>query len=169
MFFYYELMIRGWVLCAYNVHGASVLMEKATELCGNGKMIMTKIWIKSTLLGTNISTHKGILESMIFLFPRWDTLVPWRVLFIHVHYPLSVGMGRTWLNRLCFSCWTVYQDPSTRHFSNCRKLRHSYPHAIHERVNEQVLVLLDTRHPVYCRQYLLNNWVVHSVLYIPGG
>ena len=31
-----------------------------------------------TLLGTNISPFKGILK-MIFLFPRWDMLIPWRV------------------------------------------------------------------------------------------
>ena len=33
-----------------------------------------------TLLGTNISHQKGTFESMIFLFPRWDMLVPWRVI-----------------------------------------------------------------------------------------
>ena len=35
---------------------------------------------KDTLLGTNISPQKGTFESMMFLFPRWDMLVPWRVL-----------------------------------------------------------------------------------------
>ena len=33
---------------------------------------------KNTLLGTNISHWKSLLK-MIFLFPRWDMLVPWRV------------------------------------------------------------------------------------------
>ena len=32
-----------------------------------------------TLQGTNISRKNGILK-MIFLFPRWDMLVPWRVI-----------------------------------------------------------------------------------------
>ena len=32
----------------------------------------------STLQGTNISPKNGILK-MIFLFPRWDMLIPWRV------------------------------------------------------------------------------------------
>ena len=32
-----------------------------------------------TLQGTNISPQNGILK-MIFLFPRWDMLIPWRVL-----------------------------------------------------------------------------------------
>ena len=33
---------------------------------------------KSTVLGTNISPFKGLLK-IIFLFFRWDMLVPWRV------------------------------------------------------------------------------------------
>ena len=32
----------------------------------------------NTLQGTNISPKNGILK-MIFLFPRWDMLIPWRV------------------------------------------------------------------------------------------
>ena len=31
-----------------------------------------------TLHGTNISPTKALLK-MIFLFPRWDMLIPWRV------------------------------------------------------------------------------------------
>ena len=34
-----------------------------------------------TLVGTNIS-HQNSLLKMIFLFPRWDMLVPWRVYFL---------------------------------------------------------------------------------------
>ena len=33
---------------------------------------------ENTLQGTNISSKNGILK-MIFLFPRWDMLIPWRV------------------------------------------------------------------------------------------
>ena len=33
-----------------------------------------------TLQGTNISPKNGILK-MIFLFPRWDMLISWRVTF----------------------------------------------------------------------------------------
>ena len=42
---------------------------------------------KLTIQGTNISPENGILQ-MIFLFPRWDMLVPWRVhLWVqHVHF-----------------------------------------------------------------------------------
>ena len=39
----------------------------------------TKIPGSSTLLGTNISSPKPLLN-MIFLLTRWDMLVPWRVL-----------------------------------------------------------------------------------------
>ena len=37
--------------------------------------------LRSTLQGTNISPKNGILK-MIFLFPRWDMLIPWRVLLM---------------------------------------------------------------------------------------
>ena len=36
-----------------------------------------------TLQGTNISPQNGILK-MIFLFPRWDMLIPWRVHIIEL-------------------------------------------------------------------------------------
>ena len=41
-----------------------------------------------TLQGTNISFEQAILK-MIFLFPRWDMLVPWRVVY-RALYILSV-------------------------------------------------------------------------------
>jgi len=41
------------------------------------KSRVTKI-IWDTLLGTNILPEKSILK-MIFLFPRWDMLISWRV------------------------------------------------------------------------------------------
>ena len=37
-----------------------------------------------TLLGTNISPLQGTFESIIFLFPRCDMLVPWRVRFLYL-------------------------------------------------------------------------------------
>ena len=40
----------------------------------------TGMWI-CTLLETNISPEKSILK-MIFLFPRWDMLISWRVTFL---------------------------------------------------------------------------------------
>ena len=42
----------------------------------SGSMLLFQ---RCTLQGTNISPKNGILE-MIFLFPRWDMLIPWRVI-----------------------------------------------------------------------------------------
>ena len=39
----------------------------------------------NTLQGTNISPKNGILK-IIFLFPRWDMLIPWRVVFHLARY-----------------------------------------------------------------------------------
>ena len=39
-----------------------------------------KLIFPATLQGTNISPKNGILK-MIFLFARWDMLIPWRVPF----------------------------------------------------------------------------------------
>ena len=41
--------------------------------------LVLSIW--TTLQGTNISPKNGILK-MIFLFPRWDMLIPWRVVVL---------------------------------------------------------------------------------------
>ena len=50
-----------------------------------------------TLQGTNISLSKAVLK-MIFLFPRWDMLIPWRVIinqFVKfVHVILARGLVR---------------------------------------------------------------------------
>ena len=55
-----------------------------------------------TLQGTNISPKNGILK-MIFLFPRWDMLIPWRVCFSS---PTCF---------ICFSSWS----------SDCRRAKQS--------------------------------------------
>ena len=50
-----------------------------------------------TLLGTNISPEKSILK-MIFLFPRWDMLISWRVNKGHgVTFYKWVSGSYTWL------------------------------------------------------------------------
>ena len=58
-----------------------------------------------TLLGTNISPKNGILK-MIFLFPRWHMLVPWRVIRKHVKFKLLFHAPK-WLRQiLCgLMCW----------------------------------------------------------------
>ena len=54
---------------------ASMWALVRTGWCGNEN---EKRWKNGTLQGTNISPKNGILK-MIFLFPRWDMLIPWRV------------------------------------------------------------------------------------------
>ena len=50
--------------------------------CLGGKLLEVSCRIlRGTLQGTNISPKNGILK-MIFLFPRWDMLIPWRVAFL---------------------------------------------------------------------------------------
>ena len=51
------------------------------RLCGISSINSMSNVANVTLLGTNISPKNGILK-MIFLFPRWDMLVPWRVIEI---------------------------------------------------------------------------------------
>ena len=47
-----------------------------------------------TLLGTNISLSKAVLK-MSFLFPRWDKLIPWRVVTLAEKYAWRmVGSGK---------------------------------------------------------------------------
>jgi len=52
--------------------------------------------MKLSLLGTNISPKNGILK-MIFLFPRWDMLIPWRVPFSNM-LPFPRGK-KSWICR----------------------------------------------------------------------
>jgi len=57
------------------------------------------MWV-NTLQGTNISPKNGILK-MIFLFPRWDMLIPWRV---SISVPMGVVMGAvSWKFLLAYS------------------------------------------------------------------
>ena len=51
---------------------------------GRERMKTVGSWENLTLQETNISLKNGILK-MIFLFPRWDMLIPWRV------YPTCFG------------------------------------------------------------------------------
>ena len=56
------------------------------------------IW-NDTLQGTNISPQKGILK-MIFLFPRWDMLIPWRVWFWDVDVVDVSVVNLVWINKV---------------------------------------------------------------------
>ena len=60
--------------------------ELGTRLGGrlagwNARIPTKKHWIQNTILGSNISPPK-VCFKMIFLFPRWDMLVSWRVVFV---------------------------------------------------------------------------------------
>ena len=54
---------------------------------------------KSTLQETNMSLQENTMKMMIFLFPRWDMLVPWRLAHftcgriihfeLHISFPIS--------------------------------------------------------------------------------
>ena len=48
-----------------------------------------------TLQGTNISPQNGMLK-MIFLFPRWDMLIPWRVCIICVDFQGWGSLHSVW-------------------------------------------------------------------------
>ena len=66
-----------------------------------------KTSIKSTLLGTNISLEKSILK-MMFLFPRWDMLISWRVAICRfVYYLMDSGCWNLWWNSPIFSHFHV--------------------------------------------------------------
>ena len=56
-------------------------------------------FLKYTLQGTNISPKNGILK-MIFLFPRWDMLIPWRVTYavIQVTWPENWSNSFLWMH-----------------------------------------------------------------------
>ena len=52
-----------------------------------GSEIIRQLDYTSTLLGTNISPTKALLK-MMFLFPRWDILVFWRLSSSSIYYLL---------------------------------------------------------------------------------
>jgi len=74
-----------------NLHGISLVVDGRLLInnhlvtlsfaCPTCTLAIYHSWmVLDTLRGTNISPKNGILE-MIFLFPRWDMLIPWRVLY----------------------------------------------------------------------------------------
>ena len=80
-----------------------------------------KLWLAScdTLLETNISPEKSILK-MIFLFPRWDMLIPWRVMpsiscQLSILPSLGPGLGPGILD--------PYPAPSWRSIAQCQVVK----------------------------------------------
>ena len=99
---------RQWLYrfpgCIFSVSTAAIEVEQSTPAFKTARtlarMLSKKRLIeRHTLQGTNISHKNGILK-MIFLFPRWDMLISWRVLFLsvdcHVWCPLKHQFPTTW-------------------------------------------------------------------------
>ena len=55
-----------------------------------------------TLQGTNISHQKSLLK-MIFLFPRWDMLIPWRVVVACWYLKWGSGVWQGWYSSITLS------------------------------------------------------------------
>ena len=81
---------------------------------------------KNTLQGTNMSPKNGILK-MIFLFPRWDMLIPWRVyiyIWINMHpSPCTTAEFRLECRDLCL--WKKVVTGSW-HYTSCPPRRHRF-------------------------------------------
>ena len=61
-----------------NFHDSGTTYSETTQTSNLPRSTSTCTLSIDTLLGTNISPEKSILK-MIFLFPRWDMLISWRV------------------------------------------------------------------------------------------
>ena len=114
-----------------------------------------------TLLGTNISPTKALLK-MIFLFPRWDMLVPWRVIILQFRaWHLVFASGGQQYQTVPTSGWGFGGD-------NWRSLRHlpgGWPH-LTVLTPSPYIVLKDVLnqedpHPMDCF-YSSHNCLVHN-------
>ena len=65
-----------------------------------------------TLQGTNISPKNGIFK-MIFLFPRWDMLIPWRVPSPWIPMEFYIFIGAPWWIDSTYICFFSLLDRST--------------------------------------------------------
>ena len=76
-------------------HISWVFLQKTSSYLYLPKTVNWFFFISSTLgtlQGINISPKNGILK-MMFLFPRWDMLVPWRVIMIFPGENLDPWLG----------------------------------------------------------------------------
>ena len=82
-------------------------------------------WDWHTLQGTNISPQNGILK-MIFLFPWWDMLIPWRVYLPTTVNFFHQNQWNPWIgceapsseledHRFCTDCWEERVEPPGFH------------------------------------------------------
>ena len=75
-----------------------------------------------TLLRTNISPIKTLLK-MIFLFPRWDILVPWRVYYLN---DPTIKVPITSLAKLPSPPWQSSHHLPGKHLLNLQKVSTPY-------------------------------------------
>ena len=69
---------QSHIMITYTKWFELILWNERTYHVWNALNWFTQGSIPYTLQETNISPQNGILK-MIFLFPRWDMLIPWRV------------------------------------------------------------------------------------------
>ena len=93
------------------MNGAREIFMYFPTKCGalKGTPEASKSEGRVTLQGTNISPQNGILK-MIFLFPRWDMLIPWRVALqiLDTEHQLCLDLIR----HLCWLPWGTLQKRS---------------------------------------------------------
>ena len=106
-------------------HGCSEICSRDEEGCfkrvsqRNHMSKRDAVLQTSTLLGANISPEKSILK-MIFLFPRWDMLVPWSVSIQSIDFtfpncvPWVVGYVST-ENHVRWKIWSISGSVSWLH------------------------------------------------------
>jgi len=115
--------------------------------------------IKYTLLGTNISPEKSILK-MIFLFPRWDMLISWRVSDLIPNVESTIGDLSFWMIQiLVASCGQLEQ---------CGVFRKIPPHSVKLKERHQsnngaethmVLKLLAKKHFLEVMEPTKEEWL----------
>ena len=107
-----------------------------------------------TLQGTNISPKTGILK-MIFLFPRWDMLVPWRV-YIYIYIYICVHIDIITITHL---------NPLVLHLSGTNS-RSTQRHATEDSVPRTSwrVVFLGGSLRWNCANWHLQSLILHSSL-----
>ena len=96
-----QMLWQEYESLAKSIHPQpSTAISKLTRLGWIGKRMENNCWLLITIQGTNISPKNGMLK-MIFLFPRWDMLIPWRVFDF---------WGGTKGKAICYRCYLSLQE-----------------------------------------------------------
>ena len=81
--------ISGAVFCIQN--DETKMPSEKKQIPNIAMLLLDGCYDQGTLHGTNISPQNGMLK-MIFLFPRWDMLIPWRVVSWYLLIPKNAGV-----------------------------------------------------------------------------